>query len=67
MSAIQTLVSSLPANLQGAQGNPLSGISGILQGGGQGQPPQGGGQPQPPMGGAPGMPSNMQSLMQGGQ
>jgi hypothetical protein len=60
MAAIQTLVSSLPANMQGA--NPLSGITGILQGGGQGQP-----QPQPPMGGAPGMPpqgGDIQSLMQ---
>ena len=65
MSAIQTLVSSLPANLQNA--NPLSGISGILQGGGQGQP-QGGAQPQPPMGGAP-QGASMQNLMQsqGGQ
>jgi hypothetical protein len=63
MAAIQTLVSSLPANMQGA--NPLSGITGILQGGGQGQPQ--GGQPQPPMGGAPGMPpqgGDIQSLMQ---
>jgi hypothetical protein len=56
MSAIQTLISSLPANLQGS--NPLSGISGILQGGSQPQPqagetPQGGAQP------------NIQSLMQG--
>jgi hypothetical protein len=60
MAAIQTLVSSLPANMQGA--NPLSGITGILQGGGQGQP-----QPQPPMGGAQGMPpqgGDIQSLMQ---
>jgi hypothetical protein len=59
MAAIQTLVSSLPANMQGA--NPLSGITGILQGGGQGQP-QGG-----QMGGAPGMPpqgGDIQSLMQ---
>ena len=58
MAAIQTLVSSLPANMQGA--NPLSGISGILQGGGE-----------QPMGGAPQMPQggNIQSLMQsqGGQ
>jgi hypothetical protein len=63
MAAIQTLVSSLPANMQGA--NPLSGITGILQGGGQGQPQ--GGQPQPPMGGTPGMPpqgGDIQSLMQ---
>jgi len=62
MAAIQTLVSSLPANLQGAQGNPLSGIAGILQGGGQGQPQ--GGQPQPPMGGAP-QGASMQNLLQG--
>jgi hypothetical protein len=53
MAAIQTLVSSLPANMQGA--NPLAGLSGIMQGGGQ--PEQ---SPTPPPG------ANMQNLMQGG-
>ena len=60
MAAIQTLVSSLPANMQGA--NPLGGISGILQGGGE--QPMGGAPGMPPQGG---MPPNIQNLMQGGQ